>query len=86
MESFCATRMEGRGTENRGRKALHAALKERAERIRSKEGGHEAGESRFVEQGQDVQLGRPGRSLRSVRLRARGLRLGKRKQEALSPG
>lgn len=67
--SFCFTRREGRETENRGRKALHATPKEMAERIQLKAGAHERGESPFVEQGQDVQPGRPGKSLRSVLLR-----------------
>jgi hypothetical protein len=67
--SLCVKRKEVRETENRGRKALHETLKEMAERIQSKEGAHAATEFLLAEQGRDVQLGRPGKWLRSVLLR-----------------
>lgn len=61
MEFFCLTQMEGRETGNRGRKALHAGLKETAERIPLKEGALEVGESPIAEKGQGVRPGRPGK-------------------------
>ena len=74
MDSFCVKRKEGRETENRERKARHAAPTGRAEHIRLTEGGHGARQSLLAEQGQDVQPGRPGKSLRSVRLSVCGKR------------
>ena len=84
--SLCVKRMEGRETENRGRKTLHETLKEMAERIQSKEGAHAATEFLLAEQGRDVQLGRPGRWLRSVLLHASGAGPEKRIQQTAALG
>jgi hypothetical protein len=61
MRRLCVKRMEGRETENRGRKALHEVLKEMAERNQSTKAGPEAKEFLLAEQDLDVQLGRLGK-------------------------
>jgi len=77
MGSFCVKRKEGRGTENRGRKALHETLEEMAERNQWKEEAHETRESLPAPQDQGVRLGRPDKLLRSVPCHASGPRLEK---------
>ena len=69
MEYFCVTRKEERERENREKKARHVAPKRMAERNQSTEGAHAATEFLLAEQGRNVQLGRPGKWLRSVLLR-----------------
>jgi hypothetical protein len=78
MRRLCVKRMEGRETENRGRKAHHEVLKEMAERNQSTKAGPEAKEFLLAEQDLDVQLGRLGKWLRSVLLHASGTRPGRR--------
>lgn len=77
MESFCATRKEGRVTENRGRKVRRAALKERVERSPSPQKAHEGEGFPAEESGQDVPPGISGKWLRSALFRASAKRLAK---------
>ena len=86
MDSFCVKRTEGRGTENRGKTALHETRKEMAERNQSPKGEHEARESLLAELGRNARLGRPGKWLHSVLLHASGRQLGKRTQQTVSVG
>jgi hypothetical protein len=85
-ESLRTMQTEERETENRGRKALHEVLKEMAERIQSKEGAHAVTEFLLAEQGRDVQLGRPGKWLRSVLLHVSGSGPEKRIQQTAALG
>jgi hypothetical protein len=53
MGSFGITRTGERARENRGRKALHEALKEMVECTQSTEGAHAATEFLLADQGRD---------------------------------